>query len=63
MLGVQLLPTQPLEIADLARQTTIPIALGERLFTRQDFRPYFEARAVSIAQPDVRLRLPDIRWL
>ncbi|KAF8317863.1 enolase C-terminal domain-like protein [Clavulina sp. PMI_390] len=48
-----LLPTQPLEIADLAKQTTIPIALGERLFTRQDFRPYLEARAISIAQPDI----------
>ena len=49
-----LLPTQPLEIADLAKQTTIPIALGERLYSRQDYRPYFEARCVDVAQPDVR---------
>ncbi|KAL1704056.1 enolase C-terminal domain-like protein [Schizophyllum commune] len=48
-----LLPTQPLEIADLAKQTTIPIALGERLYSRQDYRPYFEARCVDVAQPDV----------
>jgi galactonate dehydratase len=48
-----LLPTQPEEIADLAKYTSIPIALGERLFTRADFRPYFEKGAISIAQPDV----------
>ncbi|KAL1695831.1 enolase C-terminal domain-like protein [Schizophyllum commune] len=48
-----LLPTQPLEIADLAKQTTIPIALGERLYSRQDYRPYFEARCVDVAQPDI----------
>jgi len=48
-----LLPTQPLEIADLARSTSTPIALGERLYSRADFRPYLEARAIDIAQPDV----------
>ncbi|KAF8635416.1 hypothetical protein AX15_000410 [Amanita polypyramis BW_CC] len=48
-----LLPTQPEEIADLAKQVTIPIALGERLFTRFDFRPYLEKRVIDIAQPDV----------
>ncbi|KAL7418054.1 enolase C-terminal domain-like protein [Mrakia frigida] len=41
------------EIASLARQTGVPIALGERMYTRQDFRPYFEAGAVDIVQPDV----------
>ncbi|KAF8633165.1 hypothetical protein AX17_004666 [Amanita inopinata Kibby_2008] len=48
-----LLPTQPAEIADLARQVSTPIALGERLYTRSDFRPYLEQRAIDIAQPDV----------
>ncbi|KII87783.1 hypothetical protein PLICRDRAFT_54827 [Plicaturopsis crispa FD-325 SS-3] len=48
-----LLPTQVDEIADLARSTSTPIALGERLFTRSDYRPYFEKRAVDIVQPDV----------
>ncbi|TFY74466.1 hypothetical protein EWM64_g9547 [Hericium alpestre] len=48
-----LLPTQPEEIADLAQTVSIPIALGERLFTRADFRPYLERRAIDIAQPDV----------
>ncbi|PFH48039.1 hypothetical protein AMATHDRAFT_66331 [Amanita thiersii Skay4041] len=48
-----LLPTQPEEIADLARQVATPIALGERLYARSDFRPYLEQRAIDIAQPDV----------
>jgi len=48
-----LLPTQPEEIADLARAVSTPIALGERLYTRADFRPYLERRAVDIVQPDV----------
>lgn len=33
--------------------TSTPIALGERLYTRTDFRPYLERRAIDIAQPDV----------
>ncbi len=49
-----LLPTQPEEIADLSRMISTPIALGERLYTRSDFRPYLERRAIDIAQPDVR---------
>ncbi|THH21148.1 hypothetical protein EW146_g361 [Bondarzewia mesenterica] len=48
-----LLPTQPEEIADLAQQISTPIALGERLYSRADFRPYLERRAIDIAQPDV----------
>ncbi|KAI0760516.1 enolase C-terminal domain-like protein [Fomes fomentarius] len=48
-----LLPTQPEEIADLAKLVSTPIALGERLFSRHDFRPYLERRAIDIAQPDV----------
>ncbi|KAJ3742538.1 enolase C-terminal domain-like protein [Lentinula detonsa] len=48
-----LLPTQPEEIADLSNAVSIPIALGERLYSRWDFRPYLERRAIDIAQPDV----------
>jgi len=48
-----LLPTQPLEIADISRLVSTPIALGERLYCRSDFRPYLESRVVDIAQPDV----------
>lgn len=40
-------------ISELARLTSIPIALGERLFSRWDFKTVFESRAVDIIQPDV----------
>ncbi|KAK7676391.1 hypothetical protein QCA50_020654 [Cerrena zonata] len=48
-----LLPTQPEEIADLSRLVSTPIALGERLHSRYEFRPYLERRAIDIAQPDI----------
>ncbi|KAJ6452777.1 enolase C-terminal domain-like protein [Mycena sanguinolenta] len=48
-----LLPGQQEEIKTLYGMTSIPIALGERLFTRQDVRPYFEAGCIDIIQPDV----------
>ncbi|GLB42160.1 putative mandelate racemase / muconate lactonizing enzyme, C-terminal domain [Lyophyllum shimeji] len=48
-----MLPTQPEEIADLSNAVSTPIALGERLYTRMDFRPYLEKRAIDIAQPDI----------
>ncbi|KIJ11166.1 hypothetical protein PAXINDRAFT_157379 [Paxillus involutus ATCC 200175] len=41
------------EFADLARSVSVPIAAGERLYSRHDFRPFFEGRALDIAQPDV----------
>ncbi|MCJ1392397.1 hypothetical protein MMC18_005264 [Xylographa bjoerkii] len=40
-------------IAAIAAQTTIPIALGERLHSRWDVRPFLEAGAVDILQPDI----------
>lgn len=40
-------------IQQLASLTSIPIALGERLFSRWDFKKVFESRAVDIIQPDV----------
>ncbi|KAJ6550983.1 mandelate racemase/muconate lactonizing protein [Mycena vulgaris] len=48
-----LLPGQQEEIKTLYAMTSIPIALGERLFTRQDMRPYFEAGCIDIVQPDL----------
>jgi D-galactarolactone cycloisomerase len=39
--------------AEVRRATTIPIASGEREFTRFDFRDLLERRAIDIAQPDV----------
>jgi galactonate dehydratase len=48
-----LLSDHPSEISRLAAQTSIPIALGERLFSRWDFRPLLESGAIDIIQPDI----------
>jgi galactonate dehydratase len=40
-------------LRDLAAQSHIPIALGERLYSRWDFKPILEAGHVDIVQPDV----------
>jgi galactonate dehydratase len=40
-------------LADLVRKTHIPIATGERIFTKWGFREILEKRAATILQPDV----------
>jgi galactonate dehydratase len=40
-------------MAEMARKTHIPIATGERIFTKWGFREILEKRAASILQPDV----------
>ncbi len=40
-------------LAQIAQLTSTPIALGERLYTRWDFKPFFESRSVDIIQPDL----------
>ena len=47
------LSEHPEAVAQLAAHTTVPIALGERLYSRWDFKPFFEAGAVDIIQPDL----------
>ena len=47
---------QPLNVdmmAEIARQTHIPLATGERIFTKWGFREILEKRAAKIIQPDV----------
>ena len=39
--------------AEVRRATTIPIASGEREFSRYGFQDLLEHRAIDIAQPDV----------
>jgi galactonate dehydratase len=39
--------------AQLAAHTAVPLALGERLYSRWDFKPFFACAALDIAQPDV----------
>jgi galactonate dehydratase len=40
-------------LADIARGTHLPIATGERVFTKWGFREILEKRAASILQPDL----------
>jgi galactonate dehydratase len=40
-------------MAEVARAIKIPIATGERLYTRWEFRPLLEKNAVRIIQPDI----------
>lgn len=46
-------PDDPEGLAHLARQSRIPIVLGERLYSRWDYRRLLEMRLVPIVQPDV----------
>jgi galactonate dehydratase len=48
-----LLSENPEAIAQIAGQTSVPIAVGERLYTRMDFKRLFELAAVDIVQPDL----------
>ncbi len=40
-------------MAEVQRSIKLPVATGERLFTRWDFRPLFEKQAARIIQPDI----------
>lgn len=40
-------------LAELKRRTKVPIAFGERLYTRWQFRSLLESRAADYIQPDV----------
>jgi galactonate dehydratase len=39
-------------MADLARATSIPLCIGERLYSRYDFKRVFELRAAQVINPD-----------
>lgn len=47
------LPENADALAAVARATSIPIAAGERLFTRWGFREVLEKQAAAIVQPDL----------
>lgn len=47
------LPGDTAAIKTIAESTTIPIATGERLFTRWQFQELIEQQAVAIVQPDL----------
>lgn len=47
------LPEYPEAMADVRRVAKIPIATGERLFTRYPFRDLLTRQAVDVVQPDI----------
>jgi galactonate dehydratase len=47
------LPENVYTMVTVARSTSIPIATGERLFTKWGFRPVLEKQAAAIVQPDL----------
>jgi galactonate dehydratase len=48
-----LLSENPEGLKQIAELTSTPIALGERLYSRWDFKPFFASGAVDIIQPDL----------
>jgi galactonate dehydratase len=47
------LPEHNDALPEIARHTTIPIATGERLYSRWDFKPLLEQGVVDLIQPDL----------
>jgi galactonate dehydratase len=47
------LSENPEALIQLSRLVATPIALGERLYSRWDFKPFLESGAVDIIQPDL----------
>ena len=45
-------PTNPALFKEIHQGTTVPLATGERSFTRWGYRQFFEDRTLSIIQPD-----------
>ena len=48
-----LLSENPEGLVQLASLVSIPIALGERLYSRWDFKPFLASGAIDIIQPDL----------
>lgn len=47
------LPDNVEEMVDISRRTSVPIAAGERLYTRWGYRELIEKQAVRVLQPDL----------
>lgn len=48
-----LLGEHPEALAQIAAQSTVSLAMGERLYSRWDFKPFFERALIDVAQPDL----------
>lgn len=66
-------PAHPLNVENftqIKQKTSVPIATGERLYTRQGYRPFFEKRLIDVVQPDLCLcgglseakKIADMAW-
>jgi len=49
------MPLNPDMMKEVANNVKIPIASGERIYSRWGYRPFFENRSLSIIQPDLGL--------
>ncbi len=51
-------PVHPMNVENMAliaRSVKIPVASGERIYTRWGYRPFFEQKALAVIQPDMCL--------
>ena len=48
-------PLNAVSMREIKDKIKIPIASGERIYTRLGYRPFFENRSLSVIQPDVCL--------
>lgn len=46
-------PLNPQMMSEIAKSTNIPIASGERIYTRFGYRQFFEDNSIKIIQPDI----------
>lgn len=46
-------PLNPQVFAKIAEKTSIPLASGERIYTRWAYLPFFENKSLSVIQPDI----------
>jgi L-alanine-DL-glutamate epimerase-like enolase superfamily enzyme len=47
------MPLNPKQMKKVADNVNIPIAAGERIYTRWGFAPFFEAGSIAVIQPDL----------
>ena len=67
-------PAHPLNVenfVEIKNKVNIPLASGERIYTRLGYRPFFEKRALQVIQPDLCLcgglteakKICDMAWV
>ena len=47
------MPMNPANMKEIARRVSIPLASGERIYTRWGYRPFFEDHSLHVIQPDL----------